>query len=769
MNRRTFVRIVGGVSLSSAVPLSYVFGNARSASKDSGILLEASSFSNLGGWKLDTQHYQQMGGCYLLAHGMGEPVANAATSVTIPRPGKWNVWVRTRDWCPGDLLMPTQPLMVERALEAAEPRRDGSVSKKSPGRFKLLVDGKPLESEFGVEGETWHWQKGDALEVSTSGEIQVELKDLTGFDGRCDAIYFTQEDSPALPNDDLVELAAWKDRLTGRADMEIEEQNFDVVIVGGGISGCAAALASRLQGLKVALIQDRPLFGGNASQEVRVHTIGIPGKGNAILETIDTAHYPNGHADAIKDQEKREATMAASEGDLFAHHMAIGLEKVGDEIAAVEAREVTTGIIRRFRAPVFIDATGDGWLGYWGGADYRYGRESHTEFGEAWEQHGDLWSPETADNRVMGSSVLWNSQKTAEQSSFPEVPWAMPVAKKHSAINGEWYWEYSDNDLDQVDDAEQIRDHVLRAIYGSFANAKKDPKNAEVALKWVAYIVGKRESRRLMGDYIYTMSDMIERRPFDDAVVEEVRDVDSHYQLVLTGSPSTFLSRALFHDTGGTYYIPFRSLYSKDISNLMMAGRCFSCSHIGLAGPRVMKTCGQMGIAVGYAASLCIQHRTNPRGVYQDHIDELKQLIGEVHEPQLRTDVKIGIGGQSRRSSDDDIKYDIINLPDELIGLSTVTILRGSTGEPAPGFVFMVSEDTDVYIAVHDRGGYAPPSGWNKTDMKLQWFRAETDTVYMRSFEKGEVVVPWHGGATGSTFGIPNMAFIKSGTVEKCE
>ncbi len=602
MNRRTFIRVVGGVGLSSTVSLPYVFGAEKAAPTTSGVLVEAASFTKMGGWKLDTQHYQQMGGCYLLAHGMGKPVANAGTTVEIPESGTWHVWVRTRDWCSGDW--------------------------QAPGRFKVLVDGVPLKPEFGVEGSTWHWQSGGAVKVSSPREIQVELKDLTGFDGRCDAIFFSKEASPVLPNEELVELAAWKDRLGGRADKKIEEQKFDVVIVGGGISGCAAALAAKQQGLKVALIQDRPLFGGNASQEVRVHTIGIAGKGSAILETIDTPHYPNGHADAIEAQKKREATMAASEVDLFAHHMAIGLEEVGDRIASVEAREVTTGIIRRFRAPVFIDATGDGWLGYWAGADCRYGRESHSEFGEAWDKHGDLWSPETPDNRVMGSSVLWNSDQTDERSSFPDVPWAMPVAKEHIAINGEWYWEYSDNDLNQIDDAEQIRDHVLRAIYGSFANAKEDPKNATVALKWVAYVAGRRESRRIMGDHVYTMHDMIDRREFDDAVVEEVRDVDSHYQLALTGSPSTFLSKALFHDTGGTYYIPFRSLYSRSISNLMMAGRCFSCSHIGLCGPRVMKTCGQMGIATGYAAALCGQHRVTPREVGRKYIKELRQLIG---------------------------------------------------------------------------------------------------------------------------------------------
>jgi len=296
------------------------------------------------------------------------------------------------------------------------------------------------------------------------------------------------------------------------------------------IAGCAAALVAKSQGLKVALIQDRPLFGGNASEEVRVHTLGIHGKCEKLLKTIDTPRYPNGHADAKKAQAKREATMASSGVDLFPGHMAIGLEKDGARIVSVEARKITTGTISRFRAPNFIDATGDAWLGYWAGADHRYGREAHTEFNEAWPKHGDLWSPAKPDNRVLGTSVLWNSEDTGARSDFPAVPWAMPVAKKHSAIKGEWYWEYSAQDVHQIKDAEQIRDHMLRAIYGSFANAKKAPKHANVALKWVAYVAGKRESRRLMGDYIYTQADMLQRRKFPDAVLTEKRFIDLHFQ-----------------------------------------------------------------------------------------------------------------------------------------------------------------------------------------------------------------------------------------------
>lgn len=601
--RRQFIRVIGGTGVISLTAPNYLMGAKPSASLNrSGVLLEASSFADIGGWKIDTQHYLQMGGNYLLAHGMGKPVEDAETTIDLPALGKWNVWVRNRDWCKGDW--------------------------QSPGRFQVLVDGKPLEVTMGEGEESWHWQSAGSVEVAKAGKTKVSLRDLTGFDGRCDAIFFTQESDPSLPSDDLKELSDWKDELSGRAAEKIDELSFDLVIVGGGMSGCGAALAARSQGLKVALIQDRPLFGGNASQEIRVHTLGIHGYGTDILNSIDTVHYPNGDKKAKLDQVKREKTMAESGVDLFAHHKACGIEKQGDKILSVEAREVKGGKIKRFRAPVFIDATGDGWLGYWAGADYRYGREAASQHNEGWDKYGELWSPKEADNRVMGTSVLWNSERTNQRQDFPKVPWAMPVSGKHSAYKGEWYWEYSDNDLHQVDDSEAIRDHMLRAIFGSFANAKKNPKYAPYKLTWVAYVGGKRESRRLMGDHIYEMHDAIKRREFHDAVVVEKREVDGHYQRKLKGAKEDFLSTAMFHKTGGYYFIPFRSFYSRNLSNLMMAGRCFSCTHVGLCGPRVMNTCGQMGIATGYAAVLCKKHNASPKEVGQSHIKELRKLIG---------------------------------------------------------------------------------------------------------------------------------------------
>jgi len=599
MNRRYFLRVIGGTAFTCGVAPRYLFANEGSGA--AGVLIEASTFDDLGGWVIDTQFYQQMGGCFLLAHGMGVPVANAKTKFILPEGGKWRAWVRTRNWCPGEW--------------------------EAPGRFKVKVDGKDLEPMFGTQ-PGWAWQAGGAIDLE-AGRHTLELEDLTGFDGRCDGVFFTKEENPDLPNEDLVQLAAWKDRVSGRADLQIPEDAYDLVIIGGGLSGCGAALAARKHGLKVALVQDRPLFGGCTSEEIRVHTLGIYGKGEDIISKIDTTvHYPNGDEMAKKDQLKRERTMEESGAELFRSHIAVGLGKDGDTLTTVEARDVRTGRLRRFRAPIFIDATGDAWLGYWAGADYRYGRESKHEFGEGWDRYGERWSPDEADNKILGSSIIWNSERGTQRSLFPAVPWAVPVAKDHEAINGDWYWEYSADHLNQVNDAEQIRDHLLRAIFGAFSNAKRHPKNATVQLKWVAFVAGKRESRRLMGDYIYTMQDATEHRDFPDTVVEEKRALDGHYQRSDTGSPYDFLSNAMFLRLEKAYFIPFRCFYSRNIPNLMMAGRCFSCSHVGLSGPRVMRTTAQMGVATGFAAVVCKKHNALPREVGEKHIGELRQLIG---------------------------------------------------------------------------------------------------------------------------------------------
>ncbi len=596
MKRRDFVR----TSVAATMLVGHRLARAASAGSSS-LLLETTQFAQPGGWMLDTQFHNVLGFSYLLAHGMGSPVENARTTATLPQKGTYHVWIHTKNWCPGDW--------------------------KAPGRFSVLVDGRPLDRVFGTE-PGWDWQSGGTVDVADT-KVEVEFQDLTGFEGRCSAIYFTRAAGDKPPKDGKA-LAAWRRKQAGLPEGPSQTLDFDVVIVGGGITGCSAALAAEAKGLNVALIQNRPVLGGNASGEIRVHTIGISAKAEAIVSQIDTEHYPNGSAKALQADKKRAASMAAAKGiRQFLLHTLVEAERKGARIESVTACDHRTGQLIRFKSPVFIDCSGDGWLGEMAGAAFVYGRESRNQYDEGWEKHGDLWSPAMADNRVMGTSLLWNTAPLDKPASFPEVPWAAPVAKHHVATGGEWYWEYSDNDLNQIDDAEAIRDHLFRAIYGTYANTIKQAKHENLGLDWVAYNGGKRESRRLVGDYLYKGTDARDSVEFPDAVVTEQRDIDLHYQQKLTGSPFDFLSKALFLKPKNTYYyIPFRSLYSKNIENLMVAGRCFSCTHVGLGGPRVMKTCGQMGVATGNAAYLCKKHGATPRDVGREHIQELRQLCG---------------------------------------------------------------------------------------------------------------------------------------------
>lgn len=589
------------------------------ASKAQSILIEAESFTNKGGWVVDQQFVEQMGSPYLLAHGMGIPVSDASTQIKIQKAGQYYVWARTKNWAPGNW--------------------------EAPGRFYVSIDGNQLENQLG-KNTGWNWEYAGEIKLK-KGERTITLNDLTGFEGRCDALFLSTKKNEKLPLN-LPELKAWRDKKLGKQNSKPQVEMFDLVVVGGGIAGCAASIAAAEQGLKVALVHDRPVLGGNASSEVRVHTLGIFGKFERIIKMIDTEHYPNGSADAYIDQKKRTKNMEKYKNiHIFLNYRAFASNVSGSEITSVDAQHTSTGNKIRFESPLFVDCTGDGWIGYWAGAEYSYGREAASKHNESWDKYGLLWSPETADNFVMGSSVLWNSGNAGRKVDFPKVPWAMPVAKNYAEKNGEWQWEFSKNELSQIDDAEEIRDHLFRAIYGSFYNYKYPnkqtvtlvsrkvrPYNFEnstnrdsLQLKWVAYQLGKRESRRLVGDYIYTFNDVRNKTQFEDAVVFETRAVDVHYQEnLLNNAMPDFLSEAMFYETK-MYNIPYRSFYSKNISNLFMAGRNFSCTHIGLGGPRVMNTTGQMGAAVGFAAAICKKHNVKPRDVYKTYLQEYLSLI----------------------------------------------------------------------------------------------------------------------------------------------
>jgi len=562
------------------------------------LFVECESFEQKGGWVVDPQFVEQMGSPYLMAHGMGVPVENASTTVQVPSSGSYHVWARTMDWVPGGW--------------------------DAPGRFNILLGGKQLPETMGLY-RGWGWNYAGKVKLK-GGPVLLELEDLTGFNGRCDALYISNR--YRTPTNQQEYLKDMRKRFSGKGESPEQIRAYDLVIVGGGLAGCAASIAAAEQGLEVALIHDRPVLGGNASSEIRVHTLGVYGHFQRILSMLDTEHYPNGSPEALADEQKRHTHMESySNIHLFLNYRAYAANTRDQVIQSVDARHTSTGEEIRFEAPYFVDCTGDGWIGYWAGAEYNYGREPDSLYGESWEEYGELWSPEREDQQVLGASVLWRSTNADSAWEFPEVPWAMDVAGNHAARNGTWNWEMISERWHQVDHAEQIRDHMFRAIYGSFYNEKKKRGNENLKLEWVSYLLGKRESRRLVGDYIYTFNDMREARSFPDAVVHEIREVDVHYPVKkLDDSQPDFLTEAMYYPAEA-YQIPYRSLYSRNIGNLFMAGRDISVDHEAMGAIRVMRTTGMMGEVLGMAVYICKKYQADPRDVYESHLDELKALL----------------------------------------------------------------------------------------------------------------------------------------------
>ncbi|MBA4015583.1 MAG: NADH-dependent oxidoreductase [Pirellula sp.] len=599
-------------SLVRVLAVACIFASPVAAAEPAQVLVEAESFSNHGGWSLDTQFIRNMGSPYLLAHGLGKPVADAETTVTFPKTGTYHVFVRTKNW-------------VARWDAPGE-----------PGRFQLLVDGKPLTATFGTTGAEWNWQPGGTVEI-TAPRVALALRDLTGFDGRCDAIVFTTADVPP-PNDGDI-LAGWRRQLLGLKDDPTLQDGYDLVVVGGGYSGMGAALSAARMGCRVALIQDRHVLGGNGSSEVRVWSMGLirrgkyPRIGEIVEEFCDHAKKSPGTYEEFEDAKKERLVRDEKNIDLFLNHHAYQVDRKDKRITAVYAFDTRTSEHKKFVGRLFVDATGHGTIGELAGADY-----DMTEKGR------------------MGMSNMWAWAEANEPTRFPATPWALDLTMKDFPYpvehHGQWFWE-SGFDKDPLGDAEGIRDWNLRAVFGAF-NAMKNrdgaEKHATAYLTWVAFIGGPRESRRLLGDLILSQEDVVAKKEFPDGCVPSTWSIDLHYpkkQFAAKFPDNPFISiaehdRRIDRDFG--YPVPYRCFYSRNIENLFMAGRCISVTHEALGTVRVMKTCGMMGEVVGKAACVCVQHDCSPREVYERYwpeMDVLLKLPGKAHRASVRDEVTI--------------------------------------------------------------------------------------------------------------------------------
>ncbi|HQK94328.1 MAG TPA: FAD-dependent oxidoreductase [Armatimonadota bacterium] len=552
------------------------------------ILVEAEAFTERGGWVVDSQFMDQMGSPFLLAHGLGRPVSDAATQVLVRAAGDYRVWVRTRDWvapwgAPG-----------------------------APGRFQVVVNGEPLGTTFGTEGAEWHWQDGGTVALP-NGLTRITLHDLTGFEGRCDAIVFSADPS-FVPPPEPAELAAFREAHGGVSHTVREGGHFDLVVVGGGIAGMCASLVAARHGLTVALVQDRPVLGGNNSSEVRVWLGGetglepYPRIGDVVRELEPKQRAQPGPAEYYEDD--RRLALVGSEPNirLLLNYRANRVRTDAGRIRFVTAQHTITGERVRLNGKWFADCTGDGTIGYLAGADYEITLQGH-----------------------MGPSDMWSIADTGAPSPFPRCPWAFDLTSRPIPPKlGEWFWE-SGFDRDPIAEAERIRDNNLRAMYGAW-DALKNVRGEypTYRLEWAAYVAGKRESRRLMGDIVLTQEDILSNRAFVDAAVPATWMIDLHlpdprYAQGFEGDE--FISEARYTRYTPPYWVPYRCLYSRNIANLFMAGRDISVTHEALGAVRVQRTCGMMGEVVGMAASLCRKHRTSPRGVFEAHLSELQELM----------------------------------------------------------------------------------------------------------------------------------------------
>ncbi|MGF1636422.1 MAG: FAD-dependent oxidoreductase [Cyclobacteriaceae bacterium] len=569
------------------------------------VLIEAESFENKGGWVIDQQSMGVMGSPYIMAHGMGIPVADASTTVTFPKKGKYRVFVRTRNW--------TAPW-----------------SSNAAGKFQVLIDGKVVDKTFGQDEEDWAWIDGGMVTISKT-QVKIALHDLTGFNGRCDAIYFTADKSDIPPND-LEGLEALRSKLLG-IDDELVTNEFDFVIIGGGMAGTCAAISGARLGVKVALIQDRPVLGGNNSSEVRVH-LGAriklepyPALGNLVNEIGPTRGGNAEPKDYYEDDKKLNAVLNEPNISLFLNYHANHVEIDGSKIVKVIAQNLETGKRQTFTAPLFADCTGDGTIGFLAGAEYMTGRESRDQFNEP-------TAPEVADNLTMGISVQWFSEKADAPSSFPDIKWGLLWSddKAFAITRGDWDWE-TGMGKDMINETEFIRDYGLLVVYSNWSYLKNQysqkEKFANEKLTWVAYIGGKRESRRLVGDFILTENELINKDFMADGTAPTSWTIDLHYpdQENLEKFDGEAFRSIAVHTRIYPYPIPFRCLYSKNIDNLMMAGRNISVTHVALGTVRLMRTTGMMGEVLGMAASICKNKSINPRDIYQHHFADLEKLM----------------------------------------------------------------------------------------------------------------------------------------------
>lgn len=403
----------------------------------------------------------------------------------------------------------------------------------------------------------------------------------------------------------------------------------DLCVIGGGLAGVCAAAAAARHGIKVALVQDRPVLGGNASSEIRMWVCGANGEDvreTGIVEEIMLENYyrNTNHSFSIWDSVLYEKVRFEKNIELFLNCTCLdGIAEDG-ELKSVKCWQMTTQTYHIILAKYFADCSGDSVLAPISGAKYTYGREARGQYGES-------IAPEQSDKKTMGMSCLFQIREYTEKQTFIPPKWAYKYETeeelKHHAhdLGNNFWWIEVGGTQDCIHDTEELKDELLKIAFGVWDHIKNygDHGADNWNLDWIGFLPGKRESRRYIGEYVITQQDVEAEGRFEDMVAYAGWTMDDHY-------PEGFYYKdgvsTIWHSAPSPWGIPLRALYSQNVKNLMFAGRNISVTHTALSSTRVMATCGILGQAVGTAAALAVRDGVR---VQEVNIAKLQQVLME--------------------------------------------------------------------------------------------------------------------------------------------